>query len=60
MKTAAFLLGWSALLTMATRSTSADESTGALLARAKAVLAQLEGDIRLPGLSAPVEVLRSE
>jgi penicillin amidase len=60
MKTAAFLLGWSALLTMATRSTLAVESPDALLARAKAVLAQLEGETRLPGLSAPVEVLRDE
>ena len=60
MKTAAFLLVWSALLTMAAPSTSADESAGTLVARAKAVLSQLEGDIRLPGLSAPVEVLRDD
>src|SRR2546423_3966801 len=36
----------------------ADESPPSLLARAKTVLAQLEGDIKLAGLKEPVEVLR--
>ena len=34
------------------------ESPDALLARAKTVLAQLEGDIQTPGLKEPVEILR--
>ncbi|MCI0376081.1 MAG: penicillin acylase family protein, partial [Gemmataceae bacterium] len=33
-------------------------STDALLAKAKVVLAKLEGDLRVPGLREPVEVLR--
>ena len=36
----------------------AEETPEKLLARARTVLAQLDGDIRLPGLTAPVEVLR--
>src|SRR5438552_2492977 len=36
-----------------------DESTpGDLLKRARAVLAQVEGEIALPGLKEPVEILR--
>ena len=37
---------------------SAEETPESLLARAKTVLAQVEGQIKLPGLKEPVEVLR--
>src|SRR5262245_25416764 len=37
---------------------AAAETAEQLLARAKSVLAQLDGEINLPGLSQPVEVLR--
>src|SRR5712671_5516364 len=36
----------------------ADEPQKPLLAKANAVLAQLDGDLALPGLEAPVEILR--
>jgi len=60
MKFAAYSFGLSVFLIMATSSTAADQSPDALLARAKAVLAQLDGEIRLPGLHEPVEILRDE
>jgi penicillin amidase len=37
---------------------AAEETPDAILARAKTVLAQVEGEIRLPGLKQPVEVRR--
>jgi penicillin amidase len=41
-----------------TENGHAAESAESLLAKSKAVLSQLEGEIRLPGLQSPVEVLR--
>lgn len=45
---------------MSPSATLAQDSAEALLTRAKGVLAQLEGELRLPGLKQPVEVLRDE
>jgi len=41
-----------------TSSVPATETPEQILAKAKSVLAQLDGEIKLPGLSQPVEVLR--
>ncbi len=60
MKPAASFLKAGLLLAMFTASISADDSPDALLARAKSVLSQIDGEIRLPGLTEPVEVLRDE
>src|SRR5688572_23004651 len=46
------------LLVLASPLAGADETSESLLARAKTVLAQVEGEITLPGLKAPVQVLR--
>jgi len=43
-----------------TQTAPAAETPEALLARAKGVLAQLEGEIRAPGLKEPVEVVRDK
>src|SRR5688572_19274265 len=48
------------LLVLPTLELTADETPESLVARAKAVLAQLEGEIKLPGLKEPVEVLRDQ
>ena len=40
------------------RALPADETPESLLKKSRAVLAQLEGEIKLPGLKEPVEVLR--
>src|SRR2546423_9121460 len=47
-----------ALWLLAALPLAAQETADSLLTRAKAVLSQVEGDIRLPGLKEPVEVLR--
>jgi penicillin amidase len=60
MKSAAYPFGTLVALLMSAPSLPAGESPDALLARAKAVLSQLDGDVRLPGLREPVEVLRDE
>src|SRR5262245_63862781 len=52
-----FLVLFVAILTM-TSTAPAAETAEQILARAKGVLAQLDGEIKLPGLSQPVEVLR--
>jgi penicillin amidase len=39
-------------------SAAGQETAESLLSKSKAVLSQIEGEIRLPGLKAPVEVLR--
>lgn len=48
--------GW--MLLMTSTAALGQESPQALLARAKTVLAQLDGQAEIPGLQAPVEVLR--
>ena len=58
MKTLGILsLAWGLLL-MSIASAWAEDSPEAILARAKTVLAPLEGDVQLAGLKEPVEVLR--
>jgi penicillin amidase len=56
--------GWavafSLMLMTAIPDTRAADSPEALLERAKGVLAPLDGDLRLPGLREPVEVLRDQ
>src|SRR5262245_39378762 len=47
-----------ALILLLPLTSRADESKDALMAKAKAVLAQLGGDLALPGLQSPVEILR--
>ena len=58
--TLAFQWAVTALLTASTAGqiVRADEAADALLKKSRAVLAQLEGDIQVPGLTQPVEVLR--
>jgi penicillin amidase len=46
------------MLMIMTSGAFAEETPEALLARAKTLLAQLEGEVRLTGLKEPVEVLR--
>lgn len=53
-------VGLAFLLTMPTSHAAADELPETLLARAKGVVAQLDGTIQLAGLERPVEVLRDE
>src|SRR6187431_1117094 len=43
-----------------TQTAMAAETPQALLARAQGVLAQLDGEIRAPGLKEPVEVVRDK
>jgi penicillin amidase len=57
MKGCRFALGAALLLNLSLPSEAA-ESADALLARAKSVLAKLDGEISAPGLKQPVEVLR--
>jgi penicillin amidase len=56
--TLSFALLAGLLLTLLVPPVPAAESTDRLLRKANAVLAQLEGEITLPGLKEPVEVLR--
>jgi penicillin amidase len=53
-------VGLALLLAMRLSHAAADESPDALMARAKGVLAQLNGRIQLPGLEEPVEILRDQ
>lgn len=46
------------LLLVSTSSLLAQETSEQILSRARSVLSQVEGDIQLPGLREPVEVLR--
>lgn len=48
------------LLVFPTLELTAEETPDSLLARSKTVLAQVEGEIKLPGLKEPVEVLRDK
>jgi penicillin amidase len=48
------------LLTLMQFTARSQESVDGLLARAKSVLAPLDGELRLPGLKEPVEVLRDQ
>jgi len=52
----AFLSGW--LLLLMSTTAYPQESADALLARAKTVLARLEGELQIRGLQEPVEILR--
>src|SRR5262249_13952757 len=49
-----------ALCTMPAATNQQPETADTLLKRAKTVLSQLDGDIKLPGLQQPVEVLRDK
>src|SRR5439155_22620601 len=52
------LFGMILVLCMSVPMTRAGDNADALLGKAKTVLAKLEGDVHLPGLQEPVEVLR--
>lgn len=58
MRSSGRLVILSSLLLLMPTTALPEEKPEALLARAKSVLAQLEGEIQLPGLKEPVEILR--
>lgn len=53
-----FFVYFVAFVVISPMTTTAAETADQILTRAKSVLAQLDGEIKLPGLSQPVEVLR--